>query len=265
MAKMTLLEMVQDILNDMDSDEVNSIDDTLEARQVAQVIKTTFYDIIASRDWPHLNKFIQLNSLSDSAKPNYLSIPENVQYVQWIKYDLIDPADPNPRRKLTDIKYKDPSAFVDLISQRNSLDANVTEVYDESVVGPLLIYNDRNPTYYTIVDDEHVIFDAYNSNIEATLQTSKVVAHGVVEPPFTILDTFVPDLPGKVFPFLLSESKSVSFNVINQAANPKEEQRSRRHRTWMARNKRSQNKGAINRYPDYGRGGRGSVRVRRRD
>jgi hypothetical protein len=31
MAKMTLLEMVQDIMSDMDSDEINSISDTQEA------------------------------------------------------------------------------------------------------------------------------------------------------------------------------------------------------------------------------------------
>ena len=42
MAKMTLLAMVQDILNDMDGDEVNSISDTVEAEQVAQIIKTTY-------------------------------------------------------------------------------------------------------------------------------------------------------------------------------------------------------------------------------
>jgi len=38
MAKKTVLDMVQDILSDMESDEVNSISDTTEALQVAQII-----------------------------------------------------------------------------------------------------------------------------------------------------------------------------------------------------------------------------------
>ncbi len=36
MAKMTLLEIVQDIMSDMDSDEVSSINDSVESLQVAQ-------------------------------------------------------------------------------------------------------------------------------------------------------------------------------------------------------------------------------------
>jgi len=46
MAKMTVLEIVQDILNDIDGDEVNSIDDTLESEQVAQIVKSTYDAII---------------------------------------------------------------------------------------------------------------------------------------------------------------------------------------------------------------------------
>jgi len=36
--KMTLLEMVQNILSDMDSEEINSISDSNEAEQIAKVI-----------------------------------------------------------------------------------------------------------------------------------------------------------------------------------------------------------------------------------
>jgi hypothetical protein len=42
-AKMTLLEIVQDVLNDMDSDEVNSISDTVEATQIANICRSVYY------------------------------------------------------------------------------------------------------------------------------------------------------------------------------------------------------------------------------
>jgi hypothetical protein len=53
--KKTLLEIVQDILSDMDSEEVNSISDSNEARQVARIVQTTFYNLIATREIPELS------------------------------------------------------------------------------------------------------------------------------------------------------------------------------------------------------------------
>ena len=73
MAKLTLLEIVQDIMNDMDSDEVNSISDTEESSQIAQIVKTTYFEILGRRDWPHLSKFTNLNSISD-----YLKVFNNI-------------------------------------------------------------------------------------------------------------------------------------------------------------------------------------------
>jgi hypothetical protein len=67
--KKTLLEMTQDILNDMDSDEVNSISDTVEAQQVANIIKTCYNEMISNRDWPHLRKLVQLDSLQTLRSP----------------------------------------------------------------------------------------------------------------------------------------------------------------------------------------------------
>ena len=54
MAKMNLLAMTQDILSDMDSDDVNSINDSVEALQVAQIIKTTYYNIIDGKNYAFL-------------------------------------------------------------------------------------------------------------------------------------------------------------------------------------------------------------------
>ena len=86
MAKMTVLEMTQDILSDMDSDEVNSINDSVESLQVAQILKTTFFNIIEGRDYPHFNELFQFDTVGTS-KPNYLKIPETIENVNWVKYD----------------------------------------------------------------------------------------------------------------------------------------------------------------------------------
>ena len=70
MPKQTLLEMTQNILSDMDSDEVNGIADTTEAMQVATIIRTTYYDLIANRSIPEHRELFQFEGLAESASPS---------------------------------------------------------------------------------------------------------------------------------------------------------------------------------------------------
>lgn len=85
--KLTLLEMVQSILSSMDSDEVNSIDDTIEAQQVAYVIKSVYNDISTFIDLPEQDKIFQLEPSGDPDKPTVMLIPANFGDLQWIKYN----------------------------------------------------------------------------------------------------------------------------------------------------------------------------------
>ena len=85
--KYTLLQIVQDILNELDSDEVNSIDDTTESRQVAQIVKSTFRNICANRDWANQRKLIQLDGVSDTSRPNYIKCPSGVKELSSFSYN----------------------------------------------------------------------------------------------------------------------------------------------------------------------------------
>ena len=249
MPKLTVLEIVQDILNDMDSDEVNSLDDTIESQQIAAIVKTTYNEIIDGRDeWPHLNTLVQLEGLADSTKPNYLKMPDNLQTLKWVKYNKRKSTD--TKDKYHEVMYLEPKDFMDYINQRDSSATNVTSITDFSSIN-LLIRNDHAPTYWTSFDDEYLVFDAYDSAIDSTLQTSKNQAEGPRDATFTISDTFVPDLPAKAFSYLLAEAKSVAFNSIKQVANPKEEQRSKRQSYRLSGEKWRHNGGV--KYQSYGR------------
>ena len=86
MATQTLLTMVQNILSEMSSDEVNSISDTTESMQVANIIQSKFYDIIARGTFPLDNQLFQLNPSNDSTKPVLMYVPAGIGQIQWIKY-----------------------------------------------------------------------------------------------------------------------------------------------------------------------------------
>lgn len=248
MPKLTLLEIVQDILNDMDSDPVNSINDTVEAQQIAQTVKTTYNNIIDGKDWPHLYELFQFEALSSVLKPNYLKIPDNIISIDFVKYNVRKVAD--TKDKFTDIKYKLPEDFLDLVTRRNSSLSTIQVVSDFSLVN-LNILNNKAPEYYTSFDDQYIIFDSFNNTVDTTVMTSKTSGRGRRNVVFTLADTFVPDLPVQMFSYLLSEAKSVSFLNFKQTANAKAEQHSISQRRRMSQDAWRIKNGIT--YPNYGR------------
>lgn len=240
--------MAQDISNDMESDEFSSINDTTEAIQIAQILKTTYYEMINQRDFEHLNQLFQVESGTVSL-PTHMTLPDNVKRIDYIKYNKRDTA--VSKIAMAEVFLKTNDEFLDIINDRDSLSSDVQSVSDPSGI-TLLIATDSHPTFYTSFDDEVLVFDAYQSTLESNLQKSMVQAYGEIEPGFSLTDSFTPDLPVKLFPGYLAEAKSVCFNALKQVANAKEEQKSRRQRRKISRDQRRTQGGGIQ-YPNYGR------------
>ena len=253
MAKQNLLEIVQDILSDMDSDIINSIDDTDEAGQVAAIVKSTYEAMISNRNWPHTARIINLTASTDNLFPTYMTIEDDVKQFISIFYDKrkVD----ETRMRYQELKYKEPDDFLHLTNSRDSTATTTDLILDPSGV-KLLIQNDRAPTYYTSFDDNTLIFDSYDSAVDTTLQASKTQARAFVIPAFEISNEFVPDLPMEAFPALVEEAKSKAQFKLKQMQDIKSEQEASRQQRWLSR-KAWRVHGGI-RYPDYGRKRRGS-------
>lgn len=235
MARKTLLEMTQNILSAMDSDEVNSIGDTVESLQVAEVIRETYDDITVGIDIPGRAGLIKLDASTDTAYPTHMTLPANVERLEWVRYNN------------EEVEYLAPNVFIDLVIKRESSDSVDT-------VDGLYIYNDRDPKYYTSFDDETLVFDAYDSTAGSTLLQSNTLCWGQRSLEFRLEDDFIPALPVEMFPRLLSEAKAVCFINFKQVANSKEEQRARRQKVvnMNSRFKAGERK-PIDRLPNYGR------------
>lgn len=247
MAKKTLLEIVQIILNDIDSDEVNAIDDTLEAQQVAMIVKTCYEEMISNRNWPHLKKLMQLESVGDLAKPNYLKIPQIVSEIYSFKYDH---SDGTGTESIPEIKYKYPDEFLRITSSRSVTDVDIIPVVDFSGVR-MFIHNNLPPKYWTSFDDQYIICDSYDSAVEDSLQATKSLIYASTLPTMTLVDGFVPDLPTEAFSALIAEATSTASLNLKQMANEKAEQKAGRQQRWLSR-KAWVAKGGV-RYDDYGR------------
>lgn len=247
--KMTVLDMVQDILSAIDGDEVNSIADTVEADQVADDIRSTFYNIVAVNTHLRHEGLFQLESVSDVNKPNYLKIPANVVSFDWIKYNYQTAADPS-WIALYEVA---PKTFVEQSERMSSL-TNVTAV--STFEGPALyIVNDENPTCFTTFDDTYLVFDSWNSDVEHTLQGHKTMCYGELMPSFEKRDGFIPDLPVDYFPLLLSKSKEIAFTNRKGVSNQliQKDTRDLKVALQQKKGKTLRRTQGVSRFPDYGR------------
>lgn len=243
--------MTQLILSSMDSDEVNSIGDTVEAGQVARVIKQAYFNIIARSDLPEHTNIFALDSSTNSSTPVLMTKPNNVNRIEWIKYDrrLLD-TDPPLYEYVTILPL---DQFLDNI---RTLSPNVsTNVDSMEFEGYIFSYKTNvNPCYCTILNDRFIIFDSINLEFDTVLQSSKTLCFGQLIPTFLMEDNFIPDLDDQQFPLLVNEAKSLAFLELKQMTHEKAEQESRRQwRTLQRTKKLADVPRAFDALPNFGR------------
>jgi hypothetical protein len=229
--KMTLLQMVQNILSDMDSEEINSITDSNEAGQVATVIENAYFAMLSTRVIPELSQIIKLTSFSSSARPTHFSFPSRVKNIEFLDYNSTKVVGGVDYRRLT---YLEPDEFFALSDSRDSLASNIKKVGDVQADSTLLIRTDVMPSYYTSFDDENVVLDSYMSTVDSTLTSAKTRAYGIKYPTFdSFSDTFTPDIDEVMFPYLLAEAKSTAMSLFKSGSDPKIEQAARRQKVYV--------------------------------
>jgi hypothetical protein len=94
-AKFTLLQMTQNVLSGLSSDEINSISDTTESLQVAQIIQNKYYDILTRGNLPDDNQLIQLTPSGNPIQPTLMFIPSGTSSLKWVNYFDSNPQDGN--------------------------------------------------------------------------------------------------------------------------------------------------------------------------
>lgn len=340
MANPTLLEMTQEVLSALDSDSVNSISDTVEATQVATIIKRKYYDIVSRGALPEQQVLGQLTASGDSTLPTLMYVPAGTVQIDWIKYFDVNPNDSQTQSQFshgvnTDLEslslftttsttsnsigtghktftvassglsisvgqgvmalsstasmfgtvysysgttlvinvtstvssgtftswtitnsvsssvpgYKyvqglPVEEFLDMVNRFNPADQNVGSfLFTEGGNNFTFYYkNDIQPRYYTVLENYYVIFDTFDADFDSTLQASKTLIYGQKVTPFTMDDTFSPDIDENDFPLLINEAKALAFFELKQIPHVKAEQEVKRQWNQVQKNKAVSNK-----------------------
>jgi hypothetical protein len=235
--KYTLLELTQIILSSMDSDEINSINDTVESQQVLTIIKTVYADIFSRSNLPENYILFNLSASGDAGKPTIMFLPEDaVTNCLWVKYNMARADDIDSRfarvchvslsEFLTRMHAHVPSQGTHLIKFNHIVDGtNIEFVADNSVA----------PSFYTSFDDKTFVFNSYDSEVDTTLQSSKTMAYGEKQPPWIASNTFIPPIDDHQL--LLHEAKALAWVEMRQMQHPKAERSARQQLVHLQRTK----------------------------
>jgi len=221
--KRTLLDMTQNILSALNSDEVNSISDTPESLQVAETIKTTFYNIMSRSSAPLQEELFQLDPSGDITQPVLMYRPDHISKMEWIKYfDNSAPPDSVQYKYVTILPIRQ---FIDMVDSFNPQQTD-TDTFTFTANGKSFTFNYKNnkqPQFCTVIQNFYAIFDGYDQAIDSTLQANKTMCWGEVLPLWQMVDSFIPALDEQQFPLLLNEAKALAFLELKQMTHPKAE------------------------------------------
>jgi len=255
MPQRTLLDMTQDILASMDGEEVNSITDTIESEQVARIIRQSYYDIIPSINQKAHFDLFELDASGDNDKPVLMTIPTGIVEIVWVKYDNRTTGETDPEYQ--PVEYLELSEFLGRTLGMKTSETNVDSMTltNSNGIFEFKYHTDRSPLFYTTFDDNQLVFDAFETALESTLQKSKTYCWGQTEPTLALSDLAVPDLNDQQYSLLFNEAKSQCWAELKQAENTKAERRARTGWVLSKRNPNSKtpNKSEFDLMPDYGR------------
>lgn len=251
----TLLELTQSVLRSMESDEVSDINETQEAKDVVDIIKESYFDIVGEMNMAEQEGLFKLDSSGDNTKPTLMYVPSTVSRIQWLKYNIEDTSFPNNR----DVRYVNNQEFLYYQQGLDPSDINVNQM-TVNINGSDFVFHYHDnyfPTYYTIFDERLVVFDAYDSSVESTLTTVRTVGWGDLVPSFTLSNNWVPDLDPRQFQLLLQASKSTAFMELKQTQNARSEKQERKNRILTQKNKNDNDPNWSNqKHAQFGRQGR---------
>lgn len=252
--KYTLLEMTQLILSSMDSDEVDSINDTTESLQVANVIRTAYFDMVTRSALPEDFSPFNLDA-STSASPTKMSLPVNYANVDRILYNKETLTDTAQRWET--VSYLSLPEFQRRMYALDETDTVHVGTYNLTVNGstiPILYVKDEAPQFYTTFDDNTILFDSIDTAVETSLASIKSQGFGRRIKVFTMADSFTPELDDDQFPLLVNEAKSLAWAELKQTVHQKAEQSARRLKISQQKIKQAiKGCAAFDELPNFGR------------
>lgn len=250
MAKKSILQLVQELGEGIGSDEIDSLDETIEATEIATILEQTVTEVISRKRWEFIKDRVrQLDAIDGaSTQLNTLNIPSDVTRVNCLRYKDTNNTDVTT---FIDVMYMQPCEFIEFVQSRNSADDNITAIANSD--GVLInVLTDNAPTRWTSFDEEVITFDAYDSTVSTgNLAADSVIIADIV-PVIDYTDpTATLKVPERMETLIFNEALSTCNYRLRQTRDPRADRIARRQHISLRENEHITNKDIMEK--TYGR------------
>ena len=223
MTKRTILKLVQDLGEGINSDEIDDLAETEEVVRIVNILEQTLQEVLDRKTWEFMkDKVRQLDDRAGgSTEFNTLVIPEDVTLIKCLRYK-------DSAGKFIELTYLSACDFVDKLQARNTADADVTAIINADGVA-LNTRTNIAPTCWTSFDEVTVTFDAYDS----TSGTGNLIADSVIIADVMPVTDFtdpaeVLNIPERMETLVFNEALVTCNYRLRQTADPRADRVARR-------------------------------------
>jgi len=225
MKNTNLLELVNHVLLGMNSNQVTTLSQTIEAQQVALIARDSYEYLEELQHWDHKLSKARLQVAPQTAEVNAVGIPEGIQKILEVRYEIPrDPLDPSGSKLLKLLKYQCPKDFIE--AHKEELDDTLQIFMRSNGSWPqsdleYYIKNDKEPDCWTVIDHSTLIVDSYNQSREITIDSTKFQLLAYVKYVFDETDDDQDiEIPSSDWQLYKSMVVSKSWHEIKQTQNP---------------------------------------------
>jgi|LGOV01.1.fsa_nt_gb hypothetical protein len=221
--KRTILKLVQDLGEGINTDEIDSLDETEEVVRIVNILKQTVQEILDRKTWEFMkDKVRQLDDrLPGSNQLNTLLIPDDVTRIECLKYK-------DDNGKFYEVTYMQACDFVAMLQSRTETEDDINAIINADGVA----LNTRTtvpPGYWTSFDEETITFDSYNaaSGNGNLIADSVIIADVMPVTDFTDPDAVL-NIPERMETLVFNEALVTCNYRLRQTADPRADRVARR-------------------------------------
>lgn len=249
--KKTLLQVVQYVGTKINSDEISSIDETIEAQDITTLCLEVLQDILnrPSGAWEFLRD--RPMTLETGTTTLSLAIPENVRKIQNVRYRIIEAGEQTGWRTL---KYIYPDEYLCRLQSNKPTDPDTTTV----LVNGIEVYprTNRPPRYWTSFNESEIFLDSYDSEQNPTglnPADSAIIATIYMDFSGSTVGTWVAPIPELLFDVWMHEAAAEASVAFRQADDQRAERIARRSYVQALKNEPVTHRDEGSREVNYGR------------